>query len=284
MKRGIIRKLVAASVLVCAASASQAAVVDVWSYEIDMAWVLTGYDKPVFAPGTHSWSKTTATSTMLSWGSKYGLDDYKLGSGANPSYARSSLLITNPHGVGSITTDSSVSMVNMFRHTNNAITATFADLLQATLNVSVALSANGSTVQNFNDNFKVFFYETPNEGKSGSQCSWSGNCDDDLFAFVVLPEIYKEFTYDGMTYQFNYFQTSGPGAIQQFDAATCNDISRGILTTTCYGFRTSENAQTTLQFGFSISAVPEPGTYAMLLAGLGVLGVVVRRRRHVIHN
>ncbi|MCL2161477.1 MAG: THxN family PEP-CTERM protein [Betaproteobacteria bacterium] len=280
----MIRKLVVASVLACAASASQAAVVDVWSYEIDMAWVLTGSDKPVFAPSTHLWSETKATSTLLSWGSKYGVDDYKLGTGANSSYARSSLYITNPQGAGSIFTDSSVSMVNMFRHTNNAINASFADLLQATMNVSVALSANGSTVQTFNDNFKIYFYETPNEGKSGSQCSWGGNCDDDLFAFVVLPEIYKEFTYDGMTYQFNYFQTSGPDAIQQFDAATCNDISRGILTTTCYGFRTSEYDQTTLKFGFSISAVPEPETYAMLLAGLGMLGVVVRRRRHTIHN
>jgi hypothetical protein len=30
----------------------------------------------------------------------------------------------------------------------------------------------------------------------------------------------------------------------------------------------------------SVSAVPEPGTYAMLLAGLGLIGVVARRRRN----
>jgi hypothetical protein len=32
-------------------------------------------------------------------------------------------------------------------------------------------------------------------------------------------------------------------------------------------------------FGVSVTAVPEPGTYAMLLAGLGLIGTMVRRRR-----
>jgi hypothetical protein len=34
-------------------------------------------------------------------------------------------------------------------------------------------------------------------------------------------------------------------------------------------------------FGVSVTAVPEPGTYAMLLAGLGLIGTMVRRRRQV---
>lgn len=32
-------------------------------------------------------------------------------------------------------------------------------------------------------------------------------------------------------------------------------------------------------FGVSVTAVPEPGTYAMLLAGLGLIGTMVRRRQ-----
>lgn len=35
----------------------------------------------------------------------------------------------------------------------------------------------------------------------------------------------------------------------------------------------------TLTFGYSIAAVPEPSTYAMLLLGIGAIGVTARRRR-----
>ncbi len=31
--------------------------------------------------------------------------------------------------------------------------------------------------------------------------------------------------------------------------------------------------------GFGVSAVPEPETYAMLLAGLGLVGAIARRRK-----
>lgn len=35
----------------------------------------------------------------------------------------------------------------------------------------------------------------------------------------------------------------------------------------------------TVANGTAVAAVPEPGTYAMLLAGLGMMGAIVRRRR-----
>ena len=284
MKKGAFCKLLAASVLACAASVSQAAVVDVWDYTIDMSWD-TG--KTVFSKSTDPTSATWKTNTVLSWGSNAGGFNSKanqyVGDGIiwnMPAYARSSLIITKPQGAGKINTGGDVELVNMFVHTNNAIYSSLSSLKETVLNVSVDLKANGVPVQNFNDNFQIYFYETPNTGKNN--CLW-GSCDDDLFAFVVVPEIYKEFTHDGMLYQFNYFQTSGPGAIKQLDAAVCNAINSA-LTTSCYGFQTKEAAQTAMMFGFSITAVPEPETYAMLLAGLGMVGVVVRRRRSMLHT
>jgi len=278
MKEGIIRHLFAASVLACAASVSQAGVVDTWDYTIDMAWDTA---QTHFTTSANPISKTWKTDTVLSWGSNQAGFDWSsnryVGDGViwnNPYYARSSLIITKPQGAGRIDTDGNVELVNMFLHTNNAIYSTVSSLTETVMNVTVDLKANGVPVQSFNDSFKIYFYETPN---TGGTCAW-GPCNDDLFSFVVMPEIYKEFTYDGITYQFNYFQTSGPGAITQFSPAVCNAISSA-LAGSCYGFQTKEAAQTAIMFGFSMTAVPEPETYAMLLAGLGMVGVVVRRRR-----
>jgi hypothetical protein len=35
----------------------------------------------------------------------------------------------------------------------------------------------------------------------------------------------------------------------------------------------------TFRYSFNVSAVPEPESYAMLLAGLGLLGTLARRRK-----
>jgi len=273
MKKESIHKLIVASILACTASVSQATSVDTWNYSIEMSWT-----HAVFSSSNDANASTKFGSTLLSWGYKDGADDALFGYGAEPSAVRSSLNITDPKGTGTIFTDSSVSKVNMFRHTNNAINSTYPALTEATLSVVINLTPNGGTKPiTLSKDFDIFFWETPN---TGGTCMW-GPCSNDLFAFASLPQIYEDFVYDGITYRFEYFQTSGPGAIQEFSAAVCGQISGGKLTTSCFGFQTAEHANTTLQFGFSVSSIPEPGTYAMLLAGLGLVGVVVRRRRSI---
>jgi len=82
--------------------------------------------------------------------------------------------------------------------------------------------------------------------------------------------------YDGIDYTLNYFETTNQ--VKPLSAAACQLMSFGAGS--CYGFTTPESMKTDVKFALSITtAVPEPETYAMLLAGLGMIGAVVRRRK-----
>lgn len=279
MKKGMIRKLLATSVLACMVPASQAAEVEWWTYAIDMKWTAAsfdsaevGYESTSYASGLHP--------TMLSWGHRSGLDDY-LVAYTGHSQVRSSLNIATdatfrkdwsgyygPNGV-----HNGQSVVNMFRHTNNAIPWTSADLRYAQLTMSVDLGAFDGTsyvpVPSFEIEFDIYFYETSNFGANV----------DDVLLFANTGGSYK-FNHDGEWYAFNYSVLG----LTEIDAATCSNVSKGALTGSCWGFTTPEYARSTPQMGFSIQAttVPEPETYAMLLAGLGIVGAVARRRRNAI--
>ncbi|MCL2875394.1 MAG: THxN family PEP-CTERM protein [Betaproteobacteria bacterium] len=296
MKKGTIRKLLATSVLACIASGSQAADVEWWSYQIDMKWTAADFDTATAGFEKSSYS-SGLDSAMLSWGAKSGINDF-LVSYAGYSQARSSLYIAGDKERDKHFRDgwngyydqtrTPTTYVNMFRHTNNAIPATTEDLRYAQLTMSVELKARDGnsyvTAANENVTFDMYFYETPNTG--GNNCPW-GSCNDDLFVFSTKHEDSSiVFDYDNSIYSFDYFITGV--TIELFNADTCSIVSKGALTGACYGFRTFEGTQNTLQLGFSIASlgspripVPEPETYAMLLAGLGVIGAIVRRRNNV---
>jgi hypothetical protein len=55
--------------------------------------------------------------------------------------------------------------------------------------------------------------------------------------------------------------------------ATGNETIKGV------SFASTQNAFETDNHAFSVSAVPEPETYTLMLAGLGLMGVVARRRK-----
>ena len=283
MKKGTIHKLLAASVLACAASGSQAAVAGSWDFVLDMQWNTnagaTKFDTgiPGTTPGV---GRTSVSATEISWGANGG--SYF---NSNSDHARSGLVITRPHATGSITTSVAggpVSVVdaNMFSHYNSAISGTFQTLTSATLDLSVQLIIPGTSniAVNITKSFDVHFYETPN---TGAQCAW-GLCDNDIFAVVSGMDLTSAFTYAGQQYTLNYFETSGQ--IKALSSLTCQTM--GFSAGYCYGFTTPESMQTDVMFNFSITttAVPEPEAYAMLLAGLGMIGIVARRRRNVIRN
>jgi len=290
-------KVLAASVLAFAASASQAAVVESWDFALEMNWDIS---KTVFSPGAQlpGWYNTTSwykdgirrmewldrglninTRKELSWGSELADASF---SHSNPRYARSGLVIQD--GAGRITTSFEgqspiVTSANMFTHHNGAISYVADLLTRAQLDVAIQLKPLGSStpVDIPTQSYDVYFLETTNWGYTG--CSYSSNCDDDIL--VVVPKIgfTSVFEHEGIEYTLNYFE--GTNSIKQFDAATCSLVmGRAYTGGPCFGFTTPEHGRTDIRFNLSITtAVPEPETYAMLLAGLGMIGVVVRRRR-----
>lgn len=66
------------------------------------------------------------------------------------------------------------------------------------------------------------------------------------------------------------------GTIYSHFAQTANNLVAGPLSLTVNG---TAGANTSYAGTISISAVPEPGEWAMMIAGLGVVGLMVRRRR-----
>ncbi|MDR2880777.1 MAG: THxN family PEP-CTERM protein [Azoarcus sp.] len=272
-----VRKLAAASVLAFAASASQAAVIDNWEYTLELNWITSS---AVFSPGENRTGypgATTVSNTLLSWGWQNG--NYK-NVDPNTGYNRSALEITTPTATGMIATNGSSVAANMFTHYNAPIYEVFPSLEKVQLSVTVNLGLPGfDSIYSVTQTFNVYFKETLNDGK---QCAW-GLCDNDIFAIVTVAPTLDDFSYafnfGGIDYTFNYFETSD--YLKPLSAAACSaaGIASGLA---CYGFTTPESMTTPVQFAFSITAVPEPETYAMLLAGLTMIGVVVRRRRNAI--
>jgi len=70
-----------------------------------------------------------------------------------------------------------------------------------------------------------------------------------------------------------------PGNGNQAFSAYLNFFAGADETITGVSFASSGNALETDNHSFSVTAVPEPETYAMMLAGLGLMGAIVRRRK-----
>jgi hypothetical protein len=273
-----VRKLVVASGLAFAATFAQAAPVQSsWDFLVDVKWV-----DATFSGGNNGLTKEQGfSSDVIQWGSTASVD-YK-NVNISTGNARSALEISRSPSVGSLYTNSGNSNVNLFTHYNSTIANDYRTLTNATFQVKVDLVLpNGTKVETLTKEFQVYFRETPNTGRT--DCAW-GLCDNDVFAIVSSPNLTSKFNYDGQEYTLNYFESSK--VINPLTKDIC--FGAGIAkNTACYGFTTAEKSITQAQFALSVTAdvsavpsIPEPETYAMLLAGLGMIGAVARRRRNM---
>lgn len=156
-------------------------------------------------------------------------------------------------------------------HWNNPIYSSYDELLSGTFLDYLSLTpTDGRPSINFSPLvFNFVFEETPNPGPCAG-----GTVPDcaDLFGIIDVANLNPEFEYDGRDYQASILLTDGAGGVAPIGMLLDGECGALKLDNGCVGWRTDEEARTTLQFAFTIRSVPEPSTLALFALGLASLG------------
>ena len=164
---------------------------------------------------------------------------------------------------------------------NNYLNEDFYTLTFVTLNIE--FTVNGETVVSP----LTMYIERENEKlkKKGTVI------DVDNGGSYVYFDSNFTFTHDinGVAYEFTFNDLTVMDVYNNKAITATSDCGDTPLSS-CYEIggkvkASSKNTQFVISFGnVTATAVPEPETYAMMLAGLGLIGTVARRRRNIIRN